>query len=1055
MTESVAVEQRRLLPSILDYRAEIQPDRVWARFPVSPTSYDHGFRAATYSQMRNAVNRTAWIFAGSIGTSTNFDTLAYLGHADLRYHIVLLAAIKIGYKAFLPSPRNSVVAQKDLLSRLDCRALVTTDPEPPFVASILREYTVETVHIPSLDALLLSENVPYPYEKTFEEARNDPVFVLHTSGSTGIPKPMVYTNDFVWRVYKANTLPAPEGMTRIDDYFLRGDFLSFLPAFHIAGIGWGLVLPMFTNSVPVLPLPGRPPSTDGFLEALKYGSFDWAFLLPIIINELSTCSEALDLVATKLQYIFYTGGALPQRSGEIVSSKVPMFSGLGSSECSALPQLRISDPSFNETWRYIHFHPAAGPQFRDHMDDLYELVIIKSAESSESQPVFAMFPDTNNYETRDLFSPHPTIPNLWAHRGRRDDIVVFLNGEKTNPISFEEHISRHPAVRAALVVGNQRFEACLLVELATTEALSDKAKLELIETIWPTVEEANHQAPAHARISKSKILVLDQEKRMLRAGKGTVQREGTVRLYAEQIDALYSETDSQPASDGKTIIKTISSREDAVTALRTLVGDITSWAQFDDDADLFTLGMDSLQTLRLSGAIRSKLEISTVSAAVIYRNPSVNLLAEQVFPGQAPQKAKYGTTSTMTNLQTQYEQQIDQLASTMPLGAVQRYLPSSEVVVLTGSTGTVGSFILDQLLANDEVSHVYCLNRTQNSESLQTTRNQQRGLSHKFPPDRITFLTVDLTKDCFGLDTTTYTTLLERTTQIIHSAWPVDFNQPLQFFQPVLGGLLRLIFFAHQSQLSPSLLFLSSISAVSSYNQISDAAPLVPEEIVSNPACTAAMGYGESKYIAESILHYASTKLRIRCGVSRIGQVSGTATSPRGWNRNEWLPSLVISSRYLKAIPGLLEDSLLDVIDWVPVDELAPILIELSSSLASTFGTGGIEIFHCVNPRPVAWTNLLPVIIQELSNGEPNVTVVEFHEWLKILKGTLTQSLDSDIQQNPAVMLVDFYEQLLIQNEGSTARLSINKTAHVSKSLNKLQPIQPDWMRGWIREWIN
>jgi len=57
-------------------------------------------RAATYSQMLNAVNKVAWILDQSVGKSAAFDTLAYLGPSDLRYHIVLLAAIKTRYKVF-------------------------------------------------------------------------------------------------------------------------------------------------------------------------------------------------------------------------------------------------------------------------------------------------------------------------------------------------------------------------------------------------------------------------------------------------------------------------------------------------------------------------------------------------------------------------------------------------------------------------------------------------------------------------------------------------------------------------------------------------------------------------------------------------------------------------------------------------------------------------------------------------------------------------------------------------------------------------------------------
>lgn len=39
--------------------------------------------------------------------------------------------------------------------------------------------------VPSFQEMLESNPKPYPYEKGFDEARNDPVVVLHSSGSTG------------------------------------------------------------------------------------------------------------------------------------------------------------------------------------------------------------------------------------------------------------------------------------------------------------------------------------------------------------------------------------------------------------------------------------------------------------------------------------------------------------------------------------------------------------------------------------------------------------------------------------------------------------------------------------------------------------------------------------------------------------------------------------------------------------------------------------------------------------------------------------------------------
>jgi acyl-coenzyme A synthetase/AMP-(fatty) acid ligase len=51
---------------------------------------------------------------------------------------------------------------------------------------ILEDHEMQKLYIPSLQELLSYENVDsYPFERTFEGERHNPIFVLHTSGSTG------------------------------------------------------------------------------------------------------------------------------------------------------------------------------------------------------------------------------------------------------------------------------------------------------------------------------------------------------------------------------------------------------------------------------------------------------------------------------------------------------------------------------------------------------------------------------------------------------------------------------------------------------------------------------------------------------------------------------------------------------------------------------------------------------------------------------------------------------------------------------------------------------
>lgn len=54
----------------------------------------------------------------------------------------------------------------------------------------------------------------------------------------------------------------------------------------------------------------------------------------------------------------------------------------------------------------------------------------------------------------------------------------------------------------------------------------------------PLIEEANKTAPAFSRIFKEMILITKRDKPMARAGKGTVQKKATLKVYESEIDAL-------------------------------------------------------------------------------------------------------------------------------------------------------------------------------------------------------------------------------------------------------------------------------------------------------------------------------------------------------------------------------------------------------------------------------------------------------------------------------------------------------------------------------------
>jgi thioester reductase-like protein len=144
-----------------------------------------------------------------------------------------------------------------------------------------------------------------------------------------------------------------------------------------------------------------------------------------------------------------------------------------------------------------------------------------------------------------------------------------------------------------------------------------------------------------------------------------------------------------------------------------------------------------------------------------------------------------------------YEAHIDQMTKdSTQNGHDQERVAEAQVIVLTGSTGADGSFVLDELIQQKSVAHVYCLNRATDSKSVQQARNTDSGLPTTFCEDKITFLTADLSKSALGLETTVLEEICSSTTRIIHKAWPVDFNRAIFSFKPSLDGVMGLISFA-------------------------------------------------------------------------------------------------------------------------------------------------------------------------------------------------------------------------------------------------------------------
>lgn len=225
------------------------------------------------------------------------------------------------------------------------------------------------------------------------------------------------------------------------------------------------------GTISIAPLSGAIATAEGVVQALKTTPADVAFLVPSIVSDLSQKPTLLDYCSRNLELILYAGGDLPQAIGDRITAKMHIRCNYGATEVGLISQLIPPEMSAVD-WRWVSPHPDLGLKFEEVTSGTYEMVIEKSPKYEQHQLAFSIGPDMQDLEvfrTKDLFVKHPTIPDCWGWRARADDIIVFLNGEKTNPVSMEQHvISQNDGVANALVVGMQvSFLAQTKCEMST------------------------------------------------------------------------------------------------------------------------------------------------------------------------------------------------------------------------------------------------------------------------------------------------------------------------------------------------------------------------------------------------------------------------------------------------------------------------------------------------------------------------------------------------------------------------------------------------------------
>ena len=954
-----------------------------------------------------------------------------------------------------------MAAHLDLLENTRCQTFLTAESSPAIASAILAQRPMKSLIVPDLSYFLdveATEHIQkYPYYKRFEEARYEPFVVMHTSGSTGIPKPITMTHGTFAAMDAYRMIPHLGGNSTYGHF--RKDSRLFLgyPLFHAASICLLLGVGIYNRVVHVLP-PAVPLTAEVADLAHMYGNVQGSALPPSVLADMSKNRHQLERLRN-LQHVIYGGGPLAKEAGDMIASRTRLMSCGGSTETGLYPNEFVD----HEDWDYVSYSAFLGSEYRLHpdTDELYELVIVRDTRFNLFQGVFSTFPDLQEYQTGELYAKHPTKPGYWRHSGRADHIIAFSNGEKLNPVSMEGVMTSHPAIKSALVGRQGEFQASLLIELHLPPTTPQEREA-LLNMVWPTVQRANQECPAHGRILRNFIIFTTAEKPMLRTDKQTVQRRLTMELYSKEFDELYAMSAIVPVNAAIPLPLKPHNLETLQDSLAHLVRTNTflEESHCTAEADLFQLGLDSLQVISLTKSINEfvaihRPDLCRITCKTIYAHPTIQKLE------RALTDLKHDVVQEDDeDCGKQMESLLERFASGM---ACNRKAGPLAIVLLTGSTGSLGSYLLDGLVNDPGVKKIYCLNRGGQSERCQKRSHSQKGLARDFK--KVRFLQWDPSQQQFGLPIPIYASLLRKVTHIVHSAWAVNFNFPIDSFAEThIYGVRQTIDFSSQSTKAAVIFFLSCDSTVKGFTKYSKTS--VPESMFDSWNTSLSSGYAKSKLIAERLLALAAQS-GVRSVIYRIGQIAGPTTEQGEWNKHEWIPSVIASSKYLGKIPSSLGP--MDRIDWIPVNIVSQILLELlRTTEAETNWPMGrtIEskkvgesnrndeqtsptVYHVTNPHTIEWSDLLPCIHVHF----PGLAVVPLSEWVKSLRES-TNHLQ-DLSQNPAAKLLSFFENLEKKASEGVAPVSLGMANAMgrSRTLATMEPVNTDWMKTWIQQW--
>lgn len=400
--------------------------------------------------------------------------------------------------------------------------------------------------------------------------------------------------------------------------------------------------------------------------------------------------------------------------------------------------------------------------------------------------------------------------------------------------------------------------------------------------------------------------------------------------------------------------------------LQDILGHEVPTSEEDQNRSLSEFGGDSLSAVKLSSLLNSKLQLNIPPHILLDKSTTIATLAQLLKTGGKE-------LSLPINKELLAEITQDAVLDSSFVAKPEIHHPTSiSHVLLTGSTGFVGCFLLQQLLRTTDYT-IHCLVRSSDSTSLDRLQEILQharvwgSLSDK-EKERLVVVPGDFSKPFFGLEKKEYDSLAEKIDVVFHVGAVVNHVLPYsEMKRENVVGTSEVIKFCATSR-NPRLNFVSTISCIPNMPSSSS------QQAVLNHVARDMGGYEQTKFVAERLVEQAIERKVVTGSIFRLGMVGWNSKTGVG-NPRDWLFILFAGIGLMQKYPDSSAE-----FEMLPVDAVGESLLKLGTSestIGATLDICGKELipFRALasfvpNAKPIAFPLWRSYVFQQLKAGD-------------------------------------------------------------------------------------